>query len=350
MKPTMGVAIIGGGLFVKGSHLPAVLKCEIFSLEAIYSRSLKSAQETADLVPESVKKPDLYAEDAGFNKSYQDLLKRDDISAVIIALPILTQPSFIEEALAAGKHVLAEKPIAKDVASARTLISNAQRICATSNATFAIAENVRFYPSFAYAAGEAAKFGKVHNFSVRVLWRVEPDNKWYNTAWRKTPDYQGGFLLDAGVHWAAATRLLLSGEGNKPESVQAFTAQMCEHLPPIDTLNAIVKTQSGGSGSFQHSAGSLLQVFEWSFSYEKGSVKIVGETVTVKPVDGEESVKEFSRTNGVTEEVAAWAQSIIDGKVNPLQAPKQALADLEFMEKMFTSGDENGSTQKYELL
>lgn len=125
---------------------------------------------------------------------------------------------------------------------------------------------------------------------------------------------------------------------------------MCEHLPPIDTLNAIVKTQSGGSGSFQHSAGSLLQVFEWSFSYEKGSVKIVGETVTVKPIDGEESVKEFSRTNGVTEEVAAWAQSIIDGKVNPLQAPEQALADLEFMEKMFTSGDENGSTQKYELL
>lgn len=209
---------------------------------------------------------------------------------------------------------------------------------------------MRFYPSFAYAAGEAAKFGKVHNFSVRVLWRVEPDNKWYNTAWRKTPDYQGGFLLDAGVHWAAATRLLLAGEGNKPESVQAFTAQMCEHLPPIDTLNAIVKTQSGGSGSFQHSAGSLLQTFEWSFSYEKGSVKIVGETVTVKPADGEESVKEFSRTNGVTEEVAAWAWSIIDGKVNPLQTPEQALADLEFMEKMFTSGDENGSTQKYELL
>lgn len=209
---------------------------------------------------------------------------------------------------------------------------------------------MRFYPSFAYAAGEAAKFGKVHNFSVRVLWRVEPDNKWYNTAWRKTPDYQGGFLLDAGVHWAAATRLLLAGEGNKPESVQAFTAQMCEHLPPIDTLNAIVKTQSGASGSFQHSAGSLLQTFEWSFSYEKGSVKIVGETVTVKPVDGEESVKEFSRTNGVTEEVAAWAWSIIDGKVNPLQTPEQALADLEFMEKMFTSGDENGSTQKYELL
>ncbi|RFU79662.1 hypothetical protein TARUN_2529 [Trichoderma arundinaceum] len=334
----------------QSSHQPAVLKCELFSLVAVYSRSLKSAQETASLIPDSVTKPDLYAEDAGPNKSYQDLLQRDDISAVIIALPILTQPSFIEAALAAGKHVLAEKPIAKDVPAARALIANAQRICSTSNATFAVAENVRFYPSFAYAAGEAAKLGKVHNFSVRVLWRIEPDNKWFNTAWRQKPDYQGGFLLDAGVHWAAATRLLLAGEVNKPETVQAFTAQMCEHLPPIDTVTAIVKTQSGATGVFQNSAGSLLQAFEWSFSYEKGTVKIAGETVTVQPVGGQEYVKEFTRTNGVTEEVAAWAQSIVDGRANPLQAPEQALADLEFVEKMFTSGDENGSTQKYELL
>ncbi|EHK24126.1 uncharacterized protein TRIVIDRAFT_45259 [Trichoderma virens Gv29-8] len=350
MTSTMGVAIIGGGLFVKGSHLPAVLECELFSLKAIYSRSLKSAQETANLIPDSVPQPDLYSEDSGAGKSYQDILQRDDISAVIIALPILSQPSFIEAALSAGKHVLAEKPIAKDVSAARALIANAQRICSSTKATLAIAENIRFFPSFAYAASEAAKLGKVHNFSVRVLWRIEPDNKWYNTTWRQKPDYQGGFLLDAGVHWAAATRLLLTGDENKPETVQAFTAQMCEHLPPIDTVNAIIKTQSGATGVFQNSAGSLLQAFEWSFSYEKGTIKIAGETVTVQPAGGEEHVKEFTRTNGVSEEVAAWAQSIVDGKVNPLQTPEQALADLEFVEKMFTSGDENGSTQKYELL
>ncbi|KAL6874730.1 hypothetical protein J3F83DRAFT_728480 [Trichoderma novae-zelandiae] len=350
MPSTMGVAIIGGGLFVKGSHLPAVLKCDLLHLTAIYSRSLKSAQETASLIPDSVPKPDLYSEDSGTGKSYQDLLARDDISAVIIALPLLSQPSFIEAALSAGKHVLAEKPIAKDVATARTLISNAQRIGSKTGATLAVAENIRFYPSFAHAASEAAKLGKVHNFAVRVLWRIESDNKWYNTAWRKTPGYQGGFLLDAGVHWAAATRLLLRGDENTPDTVQAFTALMCEHLPPIDTVNAIIKTKSGATGVFQNSAGSLLQAFEWNFSYDKGTIKVAGETVTVQPAGGEEQVKEFARTNGVSEEVAAWAQSLVDGKVNPLQTPEQALADLEFMEKMFTSGDENGSTQKYELL
>ncbi|KAL7815116.1 hypothetical protein V8C26DRAFT_129756 [Trichoderma gracile] len=350
MPSSMGVAIIGSGLFVKASHLPAVLKCDLLHLAAVYSRSLKSAQETASLIPDSVPKPDLYSDDSGPGKSYQDLLARDDISAVIVALPILSQPAFIEAALSAGKHVLAEKPIAKDVATARTLIANAQRIGSQTKATFAVAENIRFYPSFTYAASEAAKLGRVNNFTVRVLWRIEPDNKWYNTAWRKTPDYQGGFLLDGGVHWAAATRLLLTGDANTPETVQAYTAQTCEHLPPIDTVNAIIKTRSGTAGVFQNSAGSLLQAFEWNFSYEKGIVKVVGETVTVQPAGGEEQVKQFDRTNGVSEEVAAWAQSLVDGKVNSLQTPEQALADLEFMEKMFTSGDGNGSMQKYELL
>ncbi|PTB62093.1 NAD(P)-binding protein [Trichoderma citrinoviride] len=340
----MGIAIIGGGLF------PAVLTCDLIHLAAIYSRSLKAAQETASLVPDSVPKPDLYSEDSGAGKAFQDLLKRDDISAVIIALPIPIQPSFIEAALSAGKHVLAEKPIAKDVPTAQALIANARRINSETKATFAVAENFRFYPSFTHAASEAAKLGKVHNFTVRVLFRIQPDSKWYNTAWRKTPDYQGGFLLDGGVHFAAATRLLLAGDENTPDTVQAFTALTCEHLQPIDTVNAIIKTKSGAAGVFQQSAGSLLQAFEWNFSYDKGTVKVVGETVTVQPAGGEEQVKKFDRTNGVSEEVAAWAQSLVDGKVNPLQTPEQALADLEFLEKMFTSGDKNGSTQKYEFL
>ena len=37
-------------------------------------------------------------------------------------LPILVQPDFIKKALSAGKHVLAEKPIAKDVATATELL------------------------------------------------------------------------------------------------------------------------------------------------------------------------------------------------------------------------------------
>lgn len=85
------------------------------ALKAVYSRSLKSAQVLKANV-------DLYSDDAGAGKTYHDLLLREDIQAVIIALPILSQPEYIEAALAAGKHVLSEKPIAGDLKRAENLI------------------------------------------------------------------------------------------------------------------------------------------------------------------------------------------------------------------------------------
>ncbi len=85
------------------------------ALKAVYSRSLKSAQALS-------LKVDLYSDDAGAGKTYHDLLLRDDIHGVIIALPILSQPEYIEAALAAGKHVLSEKPIAGDLKRAENLI------------------------------------------------------------------------------------------------------------------------------------------------------------------------------------------------------------------------------------
>lgn len=88
---------------------------------------------------------DLYSEDS---KPLSELLSRSDIHAVIIALPIPAQPAYIKQALAAGKHVLAEKPIAKDVATARELIqwygSNIDR----SKVFFGIAEQFRYFNAF----------------------------------------------------------------------------------------------------------------------------------------------------------------------------------------------------------
>lgn len=244
--------------------------------------------------------------------------------------------------------MLAEKPIAADVAKGKRLIDYYKGVAAEKSATLAIAENFRFFPSFTYAKEQGAQLGRVLHFSIKVFGLMAADNKYYNTSWRKTPEYQGGFLLDGGVHHAAAARLFLAGS-SAAETVQAYTHQAQEHLPPIDSVDAIVKTKSGASGTFQISSGSNIKAFEWDIGYEKGSVKVSGDRVTVVPASGEQTVKDFEKTSAVTDEVAAWAKSIADGKPNPLQLPEEALADLEFLEKMFRSGEQNGAQQKYEL-
>ncbi|KUJ11872.1 NAD(P)-binding protein [Mollisia scopiformis] len=341
---TIGVAIIGSGIFVREEHLPAVHACSLLTLKAVYSRSLKSAKALETNVG-------LYSDDAGSGKTYHDLLLRDDIHAVILALPIMTQPEFIEAALAAGKHVLAEKPIAADIHRAEKLIAYYQSDKVKGGATWAVAENFRFLESFEYGREEIEKLGKILGFRVKMFANVKPGGKWIETPWRKKPEYQGGFLLDGGVHFVAGTRKLLGSD--YCTALTAYSTLLQEHLPPVDTVNSVWQTKSGISGTFSVSFGTTLSGGEYTVACEKGSVTIIRDRVIVR--QGEESEGKSSEINfadnlhnagsGVKPEVQAWAEGIEAGKPNPNQSPEQALGDLEILEKMLKSGEANGQPQ-----
>ncbi|KAI9744017.1 MAG: hypothetical protein M1818_002751 [Claussenomyces sp. TS43310] len=373
----IGVAIIGSGIFATQEHLPAVQACPNLALKAIYSRSLKSAKALGD----KAGSVDLYSDDSGVGKTFSDLLSRKDIDAVTIALPIPSQPEYIEAALRAGKHVLSEKPIAGDLDTAIRLIQSYENKI-HRNVIWAVGENFRFLMSFKYAAEEAARLGRVLGFRVKMFTSVKGGSKYYGklsktnstsfvisnkfaeTTWRKKPEYQGGFLLDGGVHYIAGTRRILGSD--PPASISAYTTLLQNHLPPVDTVNAIWQTESGASGTFSVSFGTtfsgrelhrqmsrlllcswltLVLIGEYSFAFEKGTVNVVDNEVTTV-VDGKSIVKDFSSAgSGVKQEVAAFAESITKGKVNPSQSPAEALADLEILERMLKSGEGHGKTE-----
>lgn len=336
-----GVAIIGSGLFAKDQHLPAVQAAPNFTLRAIYSRSLNSAQSLAD----GTSNVDLYSEDSGAGKSYDDLLNRSDIGAVIIALPILVQPDFIKRALLAGKHVLSEKPIAKDIATARELLQWYQANIDANKVFWAVGENFRYMSKYIYAAEQVQKLGSIRNFRVNVQNFIKPDNKYFQTPWRKIPEYQGGFLLDGGVHMVAGLRLIL-GSTEKVATVSAQSYLQQSYLPPVDTVDAVVKTNSGATGAVSISFGSPFSRHSYEFACEKGSVALDFDDVTVNdvkhtvPFDG----------RGVSAEVAEFATSIANGRpVEKRQSPEEALADLELLEQMLQSGEKQGEPVQLHL-
>lgn len=264
-------------------------------------------------------------------KTYHDLLLRHDIDAVIIVLPITKQPEYIEAALAAGKHVLSEQPIAGDVKRAEQLIQYYKSDKVKANATWAVAGCFRFLDSFLYARQEIEKLGKILGFRVKHFGNVEVDDlKYYGESYwpdlvrfgslrvrngmAKRPEYQRGFTLDQGVYIVGGTRFLL-GEETKPTAVSAFTTQLQPHLPPVDTINSIWITKSGISGTYSNSFGTTFSGDEYTVACEKGTVTIIDNKVTV--TDGEQALekaseKEFPDEYGVRDELAAWAQSLVD--------------------------------------
>ncbi|KAL2357645.1 hypothetical protein BJ546DRAFT_1024045 [Cryomyces antarcticus] len=343
---SIGVAIIGGGIFAKEEHLATVRQAtENLTLKAIYSRSLKSAKSLG----ESLSSVDLYSDDAGSGKSYADLLKRDDIHAVIIALPILKQPDYIKQALKAGKHVLAEKPIAKDVATASELLKWYHDEIDTKKVSWSVAENFRYMDSFLYGTQQVKQMGRVLGFRTRKQTYVQPGSKYYETEWRKTPEYQGGFLLDGGVHFIAGTRLLLQPE-NAPTRVSAFTTQLQKHLPPVDTADATWKLKNGSSGTFAVSFGTTFGGSEYTVACEKGTVSVSRGMIVVTK-DGKEVERKdlTSEGAGVKQEVKAWGEGIAASKQDSRQTPEEALKDLEILEAMLQSGERNGQPMEIKL-
>lgn len=242
--------------------------------------------------------------------------------------------------------MLAEKPIAHDVATAQSLLS---WTCDAKNAsaTYRVAENFRFLDSFTWAAQQLASLGRVLTFGVRVAAMVHAGSKYYETSWRQKPEYQGGFVLDGGIHFVAATRLLLHGAGGrKITKAAAFTAQLQPHLPPVDTLNATLQLDNGASGTFSVSFGTSDSASEYLVACERGTVHVSRGKVVVRRQGREdaEETREFpGEGNGVKSEIKAWAQSLEQGCPNEMQSPQEALSDLQVLEACLKSGGQGGT-------
>lgn len=152
------------------------------------------------------------------------------------------------------------------------------------------------------------------------------------TEWRRNPTHQGGYLLDGGVHYLAGLRKLLSAHpGNNIVKVSAYTNRTQAYLPPVDTANVILRTESGVSGTFALSVGTTLNANAWTVACENGWVLVEDNSITVCCDGSRTQIRVPNERTGVPPEIRAWGESLAAGKVNKEQEPEEALADLELV-------------------
>ncbi|KAL2813897.1 hypothetical protein BJX63DRAFT_431755 [Aspergillus granulosus] len=349
---SIGVALLGAGVFAKREHLPAIKSCSSLSLKAVYSRSQSSAES---FIAASGEDTQAYFDSPSvLSKSLDDLLQRDDIGAVIIAVAITAAPVLIKKALAAGKHVLSEKPIAPDVEMALELMDYHQHLChqQTKPILWGVGENFRFWNPVHRAANILKELeGSLVTFSVTAYSFTDARNPFYSSEWRQKPTFQGGYLLDGGVHFVAVLRTLLAALGEKVKSVSAHTTSLQAHLPPVDTVHAILRTANGRSGTYISSVGiEAKRAMEFEIVTDKGSVTyrpFQKEIVVNKKQDQEGDSWEAASESvtlmwGVKEEIAAFAEGIAMGRLDSRLSSDEALEDLRVMEAMLSSGDAQG--------
>ncbi|MBX2997867.1 MAG: Gfo/Idh/MocA family oxidoreductase [Caldilineaceae bacterium] len=331
MTSPIRLGLIGAGTFARKAHVPSLKNLpDQFEIVAVYSRTSESAAAVAAMLPHPV---DLYT-DAGM------LLARADVEAVDIVLPIPMLVDAVRQALAAGKHVISEKPIAPTCAEAEALIDFYKGY---TNQLWMVAENWRYEDAF-LAAGEAIRRGEIGRplyCDWSLILPVMPGAPGHRTLWRRTGDFPGGFLIDGGVHHAAGLRAVLG----EIESVNAITAAHRPDLPPADTLIAALHFTNGAVGSYSvtYAARSGLADAALHVIGEEGSLRISAETLTIWREKGE-TTQSFPLHLSVERELAAFAESIRNG-VAHRNPPQEALRDLAVIEAMLRSA-ETGTRQK----
>lgn len=129
---------------------------------------------------------------------FDEMLKDDELNVIHLAVPNVLHYPMVKQVLAAGKHVMCEKPLAMTSEQGEELV----KLAAATNLKAGVNYNLRFYPMNLEVKDRLEK-GKARIFSV--VGGYQQDWLLYDTDynWRVLAD-QGGALRavsDIGTHW-----------------------------------------------------------------------------------------------------------------------------------------------------
>ena len=138
---------------------------------------------------------------ASVETDWKRLIARDDVDLVDIVTPGDTHAEIAVAALAAGKHVLCEKPLANTVADAEAMAEAAQAAAANGVRSM-VGFNYRRVPALTLARKLVAtgRLGTIRHVRAQYLqdWIVDPE---FPLVWRLDASRAGsGSLGDLGAH------------------------------------------------------------------------------------------------------------------------------------------------------
>jgi predicted dehydrogenase len=183
----VGMGIVGAG-FVGPHHVDAVRRLGFVDIVAVAGSTEESGRRKA--------------EQLGARKgygNYEGLINDPDVQVVHVATPNHLHYAVISAALAKGKHVVSDKPLAATAAESRKLVQQAKR----ANVVAAVTFNYRGNPlvqqaRHAIAKGEIGTPTFLHGYYLQDWLLNDTDY-----SWRLDPEKGGASsaLGDIGSHW-----------------------------------------------------------------------------------------------------------------------------------------------------
>lgn len=173
------------------------------------------------------------------------VLDSPDVDIVYITTPHAFHAEIACEAAKNGKHIIIEKPVARNVAEYKKIAASVKKY----GVRCTVAENY-LYKGFIKKITDSINRGDI---GKPLIVELNKHNRDTISGWRSDADLMGGgALLEGGVHWV---NLLVSLAQSDPVSVFALKPEVdySTNIPFEDTVVLSVKFKNGTVGKLLHS-------------------------------------------------------------------------------------------------
>jgi len=280
---------------------------------------------------------------------YKEMLKREDIDAVCIATPLDLHEEMVINAAKAGKHVMCEKAIARNVLEADRMI----KACKEANVTFGVIVICRYFDAAEKIkkALDEKRLGKI--LLVTLTGKSFRSDEYYASgAWRGTWKGEGGGgLMSQTIHFID---LMLYFIGEVDSLSGRYLTTIHKDIEVDDMAVAQFKFKNGAIGVLDSST-AVRPGYPRTLAIhgEKGSIILEEHNIKewkVEGMDEEEfipKVKEVSKTitkPGFVDttlhrlQLLDFIKAINEGKKQRFDGTDGRMA-LEFIRAIYQSGD-----------
>ena len=232
------LGVIGTGLAVEQLHWPALRRMtDRYVITAFANHSRPKAEHFAAYTGASMD---------DYHADYHDLLARGDVDAVLVSLPIPLNYPVTRDCMAAGKHVICEKPAGSNEVEGRAFMALETQY---PGIKALIAENCFYRDDLRLARTllDGGAIGRLHLMTWRNVSQIIPrPGQFSSTPWRHHPEYRGGAHLDGGVHHTAQIRMLCGDA----ERVQGVSQQANATIDAPSDLAINMQFVSGAIGNY----------------------------------------------------------------------------------------------------
>lgn len=260
--------------------------------------------------------------------NYREMLANTPFDAAIVCTPPITHPEICIWLLENGVHVLCEKPLAIDSASAKSMLDAASR----SGNKFTMASKFRFVQDVIKAKSivESGILGEIILLENTFTGYVDMSQRW-----NSNPEISGGgVLIDNGTHSVDLIRYFL---GPLTE-IQAVEGKRVQRLDVEDTVRLFVRTERNEMGSIDLSWSLNKQLPRYVSIYGALGTVIVGwkESKYRRSSDDDWICfgSGYNKVQAFRDQIANFTGAI-SGQESLVLQPEDALASVRVVEAAY---------------